>query len=86
MTDQIDHYNFASELMIQVVCFYMGVALFLFICLIPPLTIMLPYAIPIVFVICIIMNIGFITRFTEGTQQEITNTVEDIKDDIGIAI
>jgi hypothetical protein len=83
--EHVDHYNFASELMIQIVCFYVGVATFLFICIIPPLTIILPYALPIVFVMCIITNIGFVYRFSEGTKKEIEEIADNLDDDIGFA-
>jgi hypothetical protein len=66
-----DRYNFTTELLIDVVCFYIGVVLFVCICMIPPLTIALPYTLPITFLACIIMNIGFIIRFTKGTQNEL---------------
>lgn len=66
-----DRYNFATELMIQVVCFYIGVALFIGLCMVPPLIVMLPYALPLTFMVCIIVNIGFIIRFTKGTTKEI---------------
>ena len=66
-----DKYNFATELMIQVVCFYIGVALFIGLCMVPPLIIMLPYALPLTFMVCIIVNISFIIRFVKGTNKEI---------------
>lgn len=70
-----DRYNFATELMIQVVCFYIGVSLFIGLCMIPPFIVMLPYALPLTFMVCIIVNIGFIIRFTKGT----TNEIEEVK-------
>ena len=66
-----DRYNFATELMIQVVCFYIGVALFIGMCMIPPLVLFLPYALPLTFMVCIIVNISFIIRFVKGTNKEI---------------
>lgn len=66
-----DKYNFATELMIQVVCFYIGVALFIGVCMVPPFIIMLPYALPLTFMVCIIVNISFIIRFVKGTNKEI---------------
>ena len=70
-----DKYNFATELMIQVVCFYIGVALFIGVCMIPPFIIMLPYALPLTFMVCIIVNISFIIRFVKGTNKE----MEEVK-------
>lgn len=66
-----DRYNFATELMIQVVCFYIGVALFIGLCMVPPLVLFLPYALPLTFMVCIIVNISFIIRFVKGTNKEI---------------
>jgi hypothetical protein len=74
-----DRYNFATELIIQVVCFYIGIALFIGICMIPPIIVLLPYALPLTFMVCIIVNIGFIIRFVKGTQKEI----EEVKQDFG---
>jgi hypothetical protein len=74
-----DRYNFATELMIQVVCFYIGVALFIGLCMVPPLIIMLPYALPLTFMVCIIVNISFIIRFVKGTNKEI----EEVKQEFG---
>jgi hypothetical protein len=70
-----DKYNFAIELVIQVVCFYIGVALFIGICMIPPLIVMLPYVLPLTFMVCIIVNISFIIRLVKGT----TNELEEVK-------
>jgi hypothetical protein len=66
-----DRYNFATELMIQVVCFYIGVALFIGLCMVPPLVLFLPYALPLTFMVCIIVNISFVIRFVKGTNKEI---------------
>jgi membrane protein implicated in regulation of membrane protease activity len=66
-----DRYNFATELMIQVVCFYIGVAIFIGLCMVPPLVLFLPYALPLTFMVCIIVNISFIIRFVKGTNKEI---------------
>ena len=66
-----DRYNFATELMIQVVCFYIGVALFIGLCMVPPFIVMLPYALPLTFMVCIVVNISFIIRFVKGTNKEI---------------
>ena len=74
-----DRYNFATELMIQVVCFYIGVALFIGLCMVPPLIIMLPYALPLTFMVCIIVNISFVIRFVKGTSKEI----EEVKSEFG---
>ena len=73
-----DRYNFATELMIQVVCFYIGVALFIGLCMVPPLIIMLPYALPLTFMVCIIVNISFIIRFVKGTSKEIEEVIQPI--------
>mgnify|MGYP005640683731 CR=1 FL=1 len=67
----VDRYNFTTELMIQVVCFYIGVALFIGLCMVPPLVLFLPYALPLTFMVCIIVNISFIIRFVKGTTKEI---------------
>lgn len=74
-----DRYNFATELMIQVVCFYIGVALFIGLCMVPPLIVMLPYALPLTFMVCIIVNISFVIRFVKGTSKEI----EEVKQEFG---
>jgi hypothetical protein len=66
-----DRYNFATELMIQVVCFYIGVALFIGLCMVPPLVLFLPYALPLTFMVCIIVNISFVIRFVKGTTKEL---------------
>jgi hypothetical protein len=84
MTDSNDKYTFATELMIQVVCFYVGVILFLGICLIPPLFMILPYALPVVFIVCIVMNIGFVIKFAKGTQKELNTTMSQLDDHIQI--
>jgi hypothetical protein len=73
-----DRYSFTTELMIEVICFYIGVVLFVGICMIPPLTIALPYTLPITFLACIIMNIGFIIRFTKGTQNELEKKFNEV--------
>jgi hypothetical protein len=75
----VDRYNFATELIIQVVCFYIGVALFIGICMIPPIIVLLPYALPLTFMVCIIVNIGFIIRFVKGTQKEL----EEVQQEFG---
>lgn len=75
-----DYYNFATELVIEIVCFYIGVILFSVICLIPPLTFLLPYILPIVFLICMIMNISFIVRFIKGSQAELEQKYEEVQD------
>ena len=72
-----DRYNFATELMIQVVCFYIGVALFIGLCMVPPLIIMLPYALPLTFMVCIIVNISFVIRFVKGTSKEIEEVTQE---------
>ena len=73
-----DKYNFATELMIQVVCFYIGVALFIGLCMVPPLIIMLPYALPLTFMVCIIVNISFAIRFVKGTSKEINKVKQEL--------
>jgi len=79
-----DKYNFTTELMIEIICFYVGVILFIGICMIPPIIVILPYALPVTFLICIVMNIGFIIRFVKGTKKEIESKYEDLKDHISI--
>jgi hypothetical protein len=74
-----DRYNFATELMIQVVCFYIGVALFIGMCMIPPLILFLPYALPLTFMVCIIVNISFIIRFVKGTSKEINKVKQNFE-------
>jgi len=80
----VDKYNFATELIIQAVCFYIGVALFIGICMIPPIILILPYVLPLTFMVCIIVNIGFITRFVKGTQTEIEEVKQDFEKYIDI--
>ena len=79
-----DKFNFAIEILIQAVCFYVGVIIFIGICLIPPLTLALPYIIPITFVVCMVMNIGFIIRFTKGTKQEIEDIAGEYIPDLDL--
>lgn len=79
-----DKYNFATEIIIQAVCFYIGVALFVSICSIPPFLIFLPYVLPVTFLICIIVNIGFVIRFTKGTTKEVNKIIDKIDDHINI--
>ena len=74
-----DRYNNATELIIQAACFYIGVALFIGMCLIPPFVIMLPYALPLTFMICIIANISFLMRFSKGTSKIIEDNHKKIK-------
>jgi hypothetical protein len=80
-----DRYNFMTEIIIQAVCFYLGIGLFLVICMIPPFVVMLPYVLPIVFMVCMIMNIGFIMRFVQQSREEITEFTEDVADKTGIS-
>ena len=79
-----DKFNFAIEILIQAVCFYVGVIIFIGICLIPPLTLALPYIIPITFVVCMVMNIGFIIRFTKGTKAEFQEIIDEHTDGINL--
>ena len=79
-----DRYNFATEMMIEVVVFYIGVAIFVGICMMPPLTLMLPYILPVTFLICIIVNISFIVRFTKGTNKEITKVTDIIQEQVNL--
>jgi hypothetical protein len=79
-----DKYNFITELMIEIVCFYVGVILFIGICMIPPLTIILPYSLPVTFLICIVMNIGFIIRFVKGTQKDIEKKYANVQEYVAI--
>jgi len=39
--------------------------------MVPPLVLFLPYALPLTFMVCIIVNISFIIRFVKGTNKEI---------------
>ena len=73
-----DRYNFTTELLFEVIFFYIGVVVFVCICMIPPLTIILPYTLPITFLACIIMNIGFIIRFTKSTENELNNKFNEV--------
>jgi len=79
-----DKYNFATEIIIQAVCFYIGVALFVSICSIPPFIMLLPYVLPVTFLVCIIVNIGFIIRFTKGTSKEVNKFIEKVDEHIDI--
>lgn len=81
-----DRYNFTTELMIEVVVFYIGVALFISICMIPPITLMMPYILPLTFLICIIVNISFIIRFTTGTTKELSKVGETIQENVTLDI
>ena len=74
-----DRYNMATELIIQAACFYIGIALFIGICLIPPFVILLPYTLPVTFMICIIANISFVVRFSKGTSKIIEDNHNKIK-------
>ena len=73
----IDNYSFSTELMIQIVCFYIGVGLFLFICTIPPIILILPYALPLTLLICIIVNISFVIRYIRSTTDILTVSTTD---------
>jgi len=73
-----DRYSFTTELMIEIICFYIGVVIFVCICMIPPLTIVLPYTLPVTFLACIIMNIGFVIRFTKNTSNELEKKFEEV--------
>ena len=79
-----DRYSFATELMIEVVMFYIGIALFICICMVPPITIMLPYILPLTFLICIIVNISFIIRFTKGSANETSTGLSILSEDINL--
>lgn len=79
-TGNPDRYNIATELIIQAACFYIGIALFIGLCLIPPFIIMLPYALPLTFMICIIANISFVIRFTKGTTKIMENKYKTMKE------
>ena len=71
-----DRYNGITELGTKVLIFYGGIILFLIICSIPPMTIILPFAIPLVFIVCVIMNIGFIVKFIDVTKTELDNRMD----------
>ena len=73
-----ERYDFTTELIIDVIVFYIGLVLFIGLCLIPPVTFMLPYILPIVFIVCIIANISFIVRLTKNVTSEVTETTENI--------
>ena len=77
--NKLDRYNMATELIIQAACFYIGIALFIGICLIPPFVILLPYALPVTFMICIIANISFVMRFSKGTLKSVVDKQEEMK-------
>ena len=79
-----DRYNFATEMMIEVVVFYIGVAIFVGICMMPPLTLMLPYILPVTFLICIIVNLSFIIRFSKGTNKEIKTMKDKLTSNINL--
>ena len=81
-----DRYNFATELIVQAVCFYIGVALFIGICMVPPFIVMLPYALPMAFMICIIVNISFVIRFVKGTSREIEEVKQEFIEHTGIDV
>ena len=76
--ENVDRYNGASELGTKVLIFYAGVFLFLILCVIPPMTILLPFAFPIIFIVCLVMNIGFIAKFIDITQKEIDERTHKI--------
>ena len=79
-----DRFSFSTEIMIEVVMFYIGVALFIGLCMIPPISIMLPHILPMTFLICIIVNISFIIRFSKGTNNELKNMVSKLEENINL--
>ena len=76
--EKVDRYNGATELGTKVLIFYGGVFLFLALCIIPPMTVILPFAIPIIFIVCLVMNIGFIAKFIDITKKELDERTDKI--------
>ena len=59
-----------AELISQMIIFYIGVALFITVCMIPPFTIILPFMVPIVFITCAFVNLGLFVKFLQATDKE----------------
>jgi len=70
------NYNTLTEIITNTVFFYFGIIMFLILCLFPPFIILLPYAIPIIFIICMIVNISLIIQITSLTTTQLNSTIQ----------
>ena len=58
------------QLISQMIIFYIGVALFIAVCMIPPFTIILPFMVPIIFITCAFVNLGLFIKFLQAAGEE----------------
>ena len=67
------------QLIAQMVIFYIGIAMFIAVCMIPPFTIFLPFLAPIVFITCAIVNIMLFIKFLQTLKKETSKLQNKIK-------
>ena len=59
----------------QMIIFYIGVVAFILICIIPPFTLFLPIAIPMIVVIVIFVNFAYFNKFVESSSNKIQQSI-----------
>ena len=62
-TVDISNEDAKGALVAQLIIFYIGMAAFIFICVIPPFTLLLPVFVPIIIVVFIAVNVIYIIKF-----------------------
>jgi hypothetical protein len=59
----------------QMVIFYIGIIAFILICMIPPFSLFLPVAIPMIVVIVIFVNFAYFNKFLESSSNQLQDYI-----------
>ena len=62
--------NANGALIAQMIMFYIGIAAFVLVCMIPPFTLFLPICIPLIVVIVIFVNFAYFGKFMERSSNQ----------------
>ena len=70
--------NSNGALIAQMVIFYIGVAAFVLVCMIPPFTLFLPICIPVIAVIIIFVNLSYFGKFMESSNNRMQSYITGV--------